>query len=146
MRIGGQRIHRTLSAARPSFVAAGMLVCLLLLNLALTFFSAPQPESSFPSASGAPAPQRFRSVAERDGNFAAMNDGAGSGAPVQIRSGRPSPTFARRLQSEAVRLNPLRVRESVPDRLDRIGSLAQTFLFQLFPRCFLPVRAGPLPA
>lgn len=145
MRTGGQRIHRTFWAARSCFAAAGMLVCFFLPILVLTLFTAPQPGLSVPVAAGAPAPQRFRSVAERDGNLAILHDGAGSGVPVQIRSGRTSPTFARRLQTEVAQFKPTLVRESVPDRLARIGSPAQTFLFQLFPRCFLPVRAGPVP-
>ena len=56
------------------------------------------------------------------------------------------PMFARCLQSEAARLGPAYVRESVPMYRESLESVAQTFLFQLFPRCFLPVRAGPLSA
>ena len=142
----GQQMHLTHSPTRTCLVAAGMLYFVLLLDLFLTLFSVPPPGPSVFAVSEAPLPQRFRTVAERTGNLAAMQEGAGSGVQVQLRGGRTSPTFARRLQMEAARLDSARVRESVPNRPDHIGTPAQTFLFQLFPRCFLPVRAGPLPA
>jgi len=141
----GQQMHLTHSSARLCPAAAGMLFFVLLLNLVLTMF-APPPESSAFAVSKAFAPQSPRIAAEHSGNLAAMHDGAGNGVQVQMRGGRTSPTFARRLQTEAARFNPARASESVPNRPDRIGTPAQTFLFQLFPRCFLPVRAGPIPA
>ena len=134
--------------ARSCLAAAGMLLCVLLLDFALTLFAAGRgamPSGGFLSEP-APAPRSFRTAAERTGNLAAMHDGAGSGVQVQMRGGRTSPTFARRLQTDAAHPGPARVREGVPMRPERLGSTAQTFLFQLFPRCFLPVRAGPLSA
>ena len=144
----GSLIHQDHLRARSYFAAAGMLLCVLLLDFALTLFAAGRgtpPSGGFLSDS-APAPQCFRTSAERTGNLAAMHEGTGSGVQVQMRGGRTSPTFARRLQSEAARLSPGYVRESVPMHRECLGSTAQTFLFQLFPRCFLPVRAGPLSA
>ena len=141
----GQQMHLTHSSARLCPAAAGMLFFVLLLNLALTVF-APPPEASTLVISEAFAPQSPRIASEHSGNLAAMHEGSGSGVQVQMRGGRTSPTFARRLQTEAARFNPARASESVPNWPDRIGTPAQTFLFQLFPRCFLPVRAGPIPA
>ena len=142
----GQQIHRRHLSARPCLAAAGMLFFVLLLDLALTLFAAPQPEPSIRVVSEVPASQSFRTAAERAGNLAAMHEGPGSGVQVQMRGGHASPTFARRLQTETTQLNSARVRETLPSRPDRIGTPVQTFLFQLFPRCFLPVRAGPRPA
>ena len=144
----GQTIHRDHLWARPRLAAVGMLLFVLLLDLVLTLFAAGRgamPANGFLS-DPAPAPQSFRTAAERTGNLAAMHDGAGSGVQVQMRGGRTSPTFARRLQSDMARLSPAHVREGVPMRREHLESTAQTFLFQLFPRCFLPVRAGPLSA
>ena len=144
----GQTIQRDHLRARTCLAAAGMLLCVLLLDLAVALFAAGygvMPSGGFLS-DPAPAPRSFRTAAERTGNLAAMQEGAGTGVQVQMRGGRTSPTFARRLQPEAARLSPAHVRESVPMRRERPGSPAQTFLFQLFPRCFLPVRAGPVPA
>lgn len=142
MRIG-QQMQRAHSTARPCRAAAGMFFFILFLNLAMTVIV--PPESSPAAVSEALAPQRIRIAAEHSGNLAAMHEGSGSGVQVQMRGGRTSPTFARRLQTETAHLDPARVRESVPNRSARIGTPAQTFLFQLFPRCFLPVRAGPFP-
>ena len=144
----GSLIHQEHLRARSSLAAAGMFFCVLLLDFALTLFSAGRgtpPSGDFLSDS-VPAPQSFRTTAERTGNLAAMHEGAGSGVQVQMRGGRTSPTFARRLQSETARLSPAYVRESVPMYRECFESVTQTFLFQLFPRCFLPVRAGPLSA
>ena len=140
----GQQIHRRHLSAQPCLAAAGMLFFVLLLDLALTLFAAPQPEPSIRVVSEVPASQSFRTAAERAGNLAAMHEGPGSGVQVQMRGGHSSPTYARRLQTEAAQLNSAHVRESAPNCPVRIGTPAQTFLFQLFPRCFLPVRAGPL--
>ncbi len=144
----GQPTHRDHLRTRTCFAAAGMLLCVLLLDLVLTLFAAGRgamPVNGFLS-DPVPAPRSFRTAAERTGNLAAMHEGAGSGVQVQMRGGRTSPTFARRLQSEAACLGPAYVRESVPIHRESFESVAQTFLFQLFPRCFLPVRAGPLSA
>ena len=144
----GQPTHREHLRARSSLAAAGIFFCVLLLDFALTLFAAGRgamPANGFLS-DPVPAPRSFRTAAERTGNLAAMHDGAGSGVQVQMRGGRTSPTFARRLQTDAARPGPAHVRESVPMRRERLESPAQTFLFQLFPRCFLPVRAGPLSA
>ena len=141
----GQQMLRNKFPARPYF-AAGVFFCFLLLDLVLALFAAPQSPRPVSAVSEAPAPRSFRSAAERTGNLAAMHDGAGTGVRVQMRGGRTSPTFARRLQSDAARLSPARVRESVSRGPERIASTAQTVLFQLFPRRFLPVRAGPVPA
>ena len=144
----GSLIHQNHLRARSYFTAAGMLLCVLLLDFALTLFAAGRgtpPSGGFLSDS-APAPQSFRTSAERTGNLAAMHEGTGSGVQVQMRGGRTSPTFARRLQSEAARLSPGYVRESDLMHRECLESVTQTFLFQLFPRCFLPVRAGPLSA
>jgi len=139
---------RNHSRARSCLAAAGMLLCVLLLDFVLTLFAAGRgaPPSGGFLFDPAPAPQSFRTAAERTGNLAAMHEGAGSGVQVQMRGGRTSPTFARRLQSESARLSPAHVREFVPMHRECLESTAQTFLFQLFPRCFLPVRAGPVPA
>ena len=144
----GQPIHGDHLRARSYLAVAGMILCVLLLDLVLTLFTSGRGAMS---ANGflsdpAPAPQSFRTAAERTGNLAAMHDGAGSGVQVQMRGGRTSPTFARRLQTDAAHPGPAHVHESVPMRRERLESTAQTFLFQLFPRCFLPVRAGPLSA
>jgi len=144
MRTGQQKLREKFPV-RPCF-AAGMLFCVLLLDLVLTLSAVPRAIPSVPSVSSGQTPQGFRTVAERTGNLAAMHEGAGSGVQVQMRGGRTSPTFARRLQSDAARLSPARVRESVSRGPERIASTAQSFLFQLFPRRFLPVRAGPVPA
>jgi len=136
----GQRIIRSFSAARPWSTAVWMLLCILLLDFALTLFAAGR--GDIPS-SLSPAPPSFRTAAERAGNLAAMHEGAGTGVQVQMRGGRTSPTFARRLQTETAHFGPGRIPESVPNRMERLWLPEQTFLFQLFPRCFLPVRAGP---
>ena len=142
----GRQTHRRLSSARPCLASAGILFFALFMDLALTRFAVPPPEPSVPAVSKVPSPRSFRTAAERAGNLAAMHEGPGSGVQVQMRGGHASPTFARRLQTETAQLNSARVRETLPSRPDRIGTPVQTFLFQLFPRCFLPVRAGPLPA
>ena len=131
---------------RPCLAAAGMLFFILFLDFALTLFVVPQSGPSISSVSEAPVPRSFRTAAEQAGNLAAMHDGAGTGVQVQMRGGRSSPTFARRLQTETANFHPGHAAETVPNCPERIGSPEQTFLFQLFPRCFLPVRAGPLPA
>ena len=144
----GSLIHQDHLRARSCLAAAGMFLCVLLLDLVLTLFAAGRgamPANGFLS-DPVPAPRSFRTAAERTGNLAAMHEGAGSGVQVQMRGGRTSPTFARRLQSETARLSPAYVRESVPMYRECFESVTQTFLFQLFPRCFLPVRAGPLSA
>lgn len=137
----GQRIQRTFSAVRPCLAAAVMLSSILLMDFALTLLAAGR--GDIPS-SPSPAPESFRTAAERAGNLAAMHEGAGTGVHVLMRGGRSSPTFARRLQPETAHLDPGRTPESVPNSPERVRSPEQTFLFQLFPRCFLPVRAGPL--
>lgn len=146
MRIGQNRLWNRLPVW-PCLAAAGMLLGILLLDLVLALFAAergPMPlDVSF--SEPVPAPHCFRTAAERAGNLAAMHDGAGTGVRVQIRGGRSSPASARRLQSDAAHLDPVRVRESVPNRPECLGLAARTFLFQLFPRRFLPVRAGPHP-
>ena len=138
-----QRTSRNCSAARPCLAAAWLLLCVLLPDLALSIFAAGA--GGVPTALPA-APQDFWTAAERAGRLAAMHDDAGTGVHVQMRGGRTSPTSARRLQTETAHLDPVRILESVPNCPERIGSPEQTFLFQLFPRCFLPVRAGPLSA
>ena len=144
----GSLIHQDHLRARSCLAAAGMFLCVLLLDFILTLFAAGRgaPPSGGFLSDPAPAPQSFRTAAERTGNLAAMHEGAGSGVQVQMRGGRTSPTFARRLQSETARLSPAYVRESVPMYRECFESVTQTFLFQLFPRCFLHVRAGPLSA
>ena len=141
----GRNTHRDCLRARPCLAAAGMLLFVLLLDFALTLFAAGR--GAIPSgdslSGSAPAPQSFRTAAERAGNLAAMHEGAGTGVRVQMRGGRTSPTFARRLQPDAARPGTAKIRESVPMRRERLKSAAQTVLFQLFPRRFLPVRAGP---
>ena len=92
----GSLIHQEHLRARSSLAAAGMFFCVLLLDFALTLFSAGRgtpPSGDFLSDS-VPAPQSFRTTAERTGNLAAMHEGAGSGVQVQMRVGRTSPTFA----------------------------------------------------
>ena len=141
----GHPIHRDHLRAQSYLAAAAMLLCVLLLDLVLTLFAAGRgaPPSGGFLSDPAPASRSFRTAAERTGNLAAMHDGAGNGVQVQMRGGRTSPTFARRLQTDTAHPGPAYVHESVPMRRERLESTAQTFLFQLFPRCFLPVRAGP---
>jgi len=138
-----QQTFQQYSTARRCLAAVRFLLCVLLLDFALTLFAVGHGDvPSVPS----PAPESYRSAAERAGNLAAMHEGAGNGVHLQMRGGRTSPTFARRLQTEMAHFEPGRILESVPNRLQRIESPEQTFLFQLFPRCFLPVRAGPVTA
>ena len=91
-----------------------------------------------------PVPSGIRTEAERAGHLAVIRIGGNVGLQLQIRNGRPGLSSVQRLQSDVSRPETFFLRESVPNCPFRVESSGQSCLFQLFPRSFLPVRAGPV--
>lgn len=132
---------------RPGIVAAGLLAIWLLLNSLLTASAVGNggPVSvgilSEPSTSS----RGIRSEAERAGHLAVMRTGGSAGLQTSGRNSRPGLGAVRKLQADASCPVPFHPCEPAPNCPFRIGSSGQSCLFQLFPRSYLPVRAGPIP-
>ena len=127
--------------------AAGLLLAVLLLDYVLTLYaSGPGMIRPLNPSFSSDAPLSIRTEAERAGNLAVVHSGEGSGIQLQNRSGRTNLSPVQRLQENTAVSGPLEIRELIPNCPFRLLSSFQTFLFQLFPRCYLPVRAGPIPA
>lgn len=131
---------------RRGVFAAGLLAVWLLLNSLLTVVAVGNggPVSGGILSEPSSAPRGIRSEAERAGHLAVMRTGGGAGLQVGGRNSRPGLSPVRKLQSDTARTEPFRPREFVPNCPFRIESSGQSCLFQLFPRSYLPVRAGPV--
>ena len=130
---------------RPGIVAAGLLAVWLLLNSLLTAAAVGNggPVSAGILAEPSSSPRGIRTEAERAGHLAVMRTGGSAGLQSSGRNSRPGLGAVRKLQPDASRPEPFRQCEPAPNRPFRIESSGQSCLFQLFPRSYLPVRAGP---
>ena len=140
-------VHHRLRSRTGSAFASGLLICVLLLDYLLTLLAVgPGPAySSAPSVSQ-DLPRSIRTEAERAGNLAAVHSGEGTGVQLRVRTGRTNLSPVQQLQSDSAESGQFRMSEPVPNCPFRLLSSVQTFLFQLFPRSYLPVRAGPVAA
>lgn len=131
---------------RRGFCAAAMLAVWLLLNSLLTAAAVGNggPMSGGILSEPSSSPRGIRSEAERAGHLAVMRTGGSAGLQVGGRNSRPGLSPVQKLQSDTARPEPFRPCESVPNCPFRIESSGQSCLFQLFPRSYLPVRAGPV--
>ena len=131
---------------RPGIVAAGLLAVWLLLNGLLTAVAVGNggPVSAGILAEPSSSPRGIRSEAERAGHLAVMRTGGSAGVQSGGRNSRPGLGAVRKLQLDASRPEPFRQCEPAPNCPFRIESSGQSCLFQLFPRSYLPVRAGPV--
>ena len=132
---------------QPGFCLAGLLVVHLLLNSLLTAVSVGicGPLSGGFLSEPSKAPCCIRSEAERAGHLAVIRTGAGTGLQISVRTGRASLGSVQKLQSDISCPKLFRLREPSPNCPFRIEFSGQSCLFQLFPRSYLPVRAGPFP-
>ena len=135
------------SMRRPGIVSAGLLAVWLLLNSLLTVAAVGNggPVSAGILSEPSSSPRGIRSEVERAGHLAVMRTGGSAGLQSSGRNSRPGLSPLRKLQPDASRLEPPHLREPAPNCPFRIESSGQSCLFQLFPRSYLPVRAGPKP-
>ena len=137
------RIH----SSAGSLIAAGLFLASLLLDCGLTLFAAgPCAAYSLIPSVSSEVPRSIRTEAERAGNLAVVHTGEGTGVHLRLRTGRTNLSPVQQLQADSAESGPPEMREAVPNCPFRLLSSVQTFLFQLFPRSYLPVRAGPVPA
>ena len=143
MNSGRDQLNRIVR--RRGFCAAALLAVWLLLNSLLTAAAAGNggPVSAGILSEASSSPRGIRSEAERAGHLAVMRTGGGAGLQVGGRNSRPGLSPVQKLQSDAARPEPPHLREPAPNCPFRIESSGQSCLFQLFPRSYLPVRAGP---
>ena len=145
--MNGRRFRLKRFLRQPGFCLAGLLVVYLLLNSFLTVFAVGICGSfsggflSEPSKSSC----GIRSEAERAGHLAVIRTGGGTGLQISVRTGRTSLGSVQKLQSDVSCPKLFRLREPSPNCPFRIEFSGQSCLFQLFPRSYLPVRAGPFP-
>lgn len=132
---------------RSGIIAAGLLAVWLFLTGLLTAAAVGNggPVSSGVLSEPSSSPHGIRTEAERAGHLAVMRTGGSAGLQASGRNSRPGISAVRKLQSDASRPEPFHQCESGPNCQFRIESSGQSCLFQLFPRSYLPVRAGPKP-
>ena len=130
----------------PGVFAAGLLAVWLLLNTLLTTAAVGNggPVSGGILSEPSSPPRGIHSEAERAGHLAVMRTGGSAGLQPSGRNGRPGLGIVRKLQQDASRPEPFHRCEPAPNCPFRIESSGQSCLFQLFPRSYLPVRAGPV--
>ena len=134
------------SMRRPGIVSAGLLAVWLLLNSLLTAVAVGNggPVTGGILSGSSSSPHGLRSEAERSGHLAVMRTGGSAGLQVGGRNSRPGLSPVQKLQSDVSRPELPQICEPTPHCPFRIESFGQSCLFQLFPRSYLPVRAGPV--
>ena len=139
----GQNIR---TMRRSGIIAAGLLAVWLFLNSLLTVAAVGNggPVSAGILAEPSSSPRGIRTEAERAGHLAVMRTGGSAGLQGSGQNSRPGLSPVQKLQSDTARPEPFHQCEPASNCPFRIESSGQSCLFQLFPRSYLPVRAGPV--
>ncbi len=145
--MNGERFQIKRFLRQPGFCLAGLLAVFLLLNSLLTAIAVGNggPLSGGFLSEPSQAPRCIRTEAERAGHLAVMRTSGSTGLQISSRTGRTSLGSVQKLQSDVSSPELFRLREPSPNCPFRIRFSGQSCLFQLFPRSYLPVRAGPFP-